>query len=91
METDRGLPDALDQVEDVGTLLVAHGIAQDPPKQADVVAQPRVLLERLGVVGPIGAKLGLGRHDLGGHCSCYSRNARQLCSLQLFCRSARRR
>ena len=44
MEPDRGLPDALDQVEHVGALLVAHGIAEDAPEQPDVVPQPGIFL-----------------------------------------------
>ena len=40
MEPDRGLPDAFDQVEHVGALLVAHGIAEDAPEQADIGPQP---------------------------------------------------
>ena len=67
VEPDRGLADALDQVEHVGALLVAHGIAQDAPEQPDVVAQPRVFLERGSVLGTVGAALGLGRHGLGRH------------------------
>jgi hypothetical protein len=39
VKPDRGLPDALDQVEHVGAFLVAHGIAEDAPEQPDVVAQ----------------------------------------------------
>ena len=44
MEPDRGLPDALDQVEHVGALLVAHGVAENAAEQPDVVPQPRVFL-----------------------------------------------
>ena len=65
VEPDRGLPDALDQVEHVGALLVAHGIAEDAPKQPDIVTQSGVFLQRLRVLDTIGAQLGVGRHDLG--------------------------
>ena len=44
VEPDRGLPDALDQVEHVGAFLVAHGVAEDAPEQPDVVAQRRILI-----------------------------------------------
>ena len=54
VEPDRGLPDALDQVEHIGALLVAHGVAEDAAEQADVVAQPDIGLQRLGVLGPVG-------------------------------------
>ena len=56
---------ALDQVEDVGAFLVAHGIAEDAPEQPDVVPQPSVFFERRGFLGSAGFELGLGRHDLG--------------------------
>ena len=59
MEPDRGLPDALDQVEHVGALLVAHGVAEDASEQPDVVPETGVLLQRLGVVGAVGPDLGL--------------------------------
>jgi hypothetical protein len=65
VEPDRGLPDALDQVEHVGALLVAHGIAKDAPEQPDVIAQPGIFLERRGFLGAVGADFGLGRHGLG--------------------------
>ena len=65
MEPDRGLPDALDQVEHVGALLVAHGVAEDPPEQPDVVPQPGVLLQRQSILGAVGPQVGFGRHDLG--------------------------
>ncbi len=65
MEPDRGLPDALDQVEHVGALLVAHGVAEDAPEQPDIVPEPGVLLQRLGVVGAVGPQFGVGRHGLG--------------------------
>jgi hypothetical protein len=66
MEAHRSLPDALDQVEHVGALLVAHGVAEDAPKQTDVIAQPGVF-QRLHVVGTIGPDFGVGRHGLKGH------------------------
>ena len=67
MEPDRGLPDAFDQVEHVGPLLVAHGVAEDAAEQADIVAQARVFFERLRVFGPVHAGFRLGRHGLGRH------------------------
>jgi hypothetical protein len=67
VETDRGLPDALDQIEDVGALLIANGIAENAAKQPYIVAQPRILFQRLRVIGAIGPDLGIGRRDLGGH------------------------
>ena len=38
MEPDRGLPNALDQVEHIGAFLIAHGVAENSPKQPDVCA-----------------------------------------------------
>ena len=75
MEPDRGLPDALDQIEHIGAFLIAHGVAKNSPEQPDIRAQPDVGFERQGFVGAIGAKVGvghlrgldLGRHDLGRH------------------------
>ena len=67
MEPDRGLADALDEVEDVGALLVAHGVAENAAQQADVVAEARVFLQRLRFFGPIAAGVGLGRHGLKRH------------------------
>ena len=67
VEPDRGLPDAFDQVEHVGALLVAHGVAEDPPEQPDVVAQPGVFFQRQNFIGAIGPQLDVGRHDLGRH------------------------
>jgi hypothetical protein len=67
VEPDRGLPDALDQVEHVGAFLIAHGVAEDASKQPDVVAQPHVLFEREGILGTVAAQVGFRRHDLGGH------------------------
>ncbi len=57
VEPDRGLPDALDQVEQIGALLVAHGVAEDAPEQADVVPQPHIRLQRLDILGAVGARL----------------------------------
>ena len=65
VEADRGLPDALDQIEHVGAFLVAHGVAEDAPKQPDVVAQPGIFLKRQRFVGAIGPEVGIGWHDLG--------------------------
>jgi hypothetical protein len=38
------LPDALDQIEDVGSFLVAHGIAENAPKPPDVGTQQRIVI-----------------------------------------------
>src|ERR1700761_9538016 len=39
VKPDRGLPDSFDKIEHVGTLLVTHRVAQDPPEQTDVIPQ----------------------------------------------------
>ena len=65
VEPDRGLPDALDQVEHVGALLIAHGVAEDAPEQPDIVPQPRILLDAGASSARLDADLGVGRHDLG--------------------------
>ena len=52
MEADRGLADALDEIERLAAFLFAHGVAEQPPEQADVVAQRRVFLVG-GAVGRI--------------------------------------
>ena len=44
MEADRGLTDALDEVEGLAPFMLAHGVAEQAPEQADVLAQRRVLL-----------------------------------------------
>ena len=44
MEADRGLADLLDQLENLFALLLANGVAEDSPEQADVLAQRNVLL-----------------------------------------------
>jgi hypothetical protein len=72
VEPDRGLPDALDQVEHVGAFLIAHGVAEDAPEQPDVRPQPRIFFKRQGFtrrvfLGAVGLELGVGRHDLGRH------------------------
>src|SRR5450755_645284 len=67
VEPDRGLPDALDQVEHVGTLLIAHGVAEDTSEQPDIFAQPRVRLDGGDILAPVGTHLRFGRHDLGRH------------------------
>ncbi len=67
VEPDRGLPDALDQIEHVGTFLIAHGIAEDAPEQPDIRPQPGIFFKRLSLLGAIGLELGVGRHDLGRH------------------------
>jgi hypothetical protein len=65
VEPDRGLADALDQVEHVGAFLIAHGVAEDAPEQPDVIPQPGIFLKRQGFVGAIGSDFSVGRHDLG--------------------------
>ena len=67
VEPDRGLPDALDQIEYVGAFLIAHGIAEDAAEQADIGPQPGILFQRRSLLGAIGPQIGVGRHDLGGH------------------------
>ena len=44
MEAYRGLADLLDQLENLFALLLANGVAEDSPEQADVLAQRNVLL-----------------------------------------------
>ena len=44
MEADRGLADLLDQLENLFALLLAHGVAENSPEQADVLAQRNVFL-----------------------------------------------
>ena len=56
MEADRGPADLLDQLVHLFALLLAHGVAEDSPEQADVAAQRQVL------VGLIRLRL---RHALG--------------------------
>src|SRR5437870_5564713 len=51
MEPDRGLPDALDDVEHLRALLIADGIAENPPEQPDILAQPRIRLQRGDLLG----------------------------------------
>ena len=46
MEADRGLADALDEIEHLAAFLLAHGVAEQAAEQADVVAQRRVLFGR---------------------------------------------
>ena len=93
VEPDRGLPDTLDQVEHISTLLVAHRVAQDAPEQSDIVAQPRISLQRLGVLRSVGTMIcGVGWYGLKGHGSLpgsSSRNCPAQPSVQVFCRSAR--
>ncbi|MHC2408939.1 hypothetical protein ACVJGC_001530 [Bradyrhizobium diazoefficiens] len=57
VEPDRGLADALDQVEQVGALLVAHRVAQDASEQANVVPHAGIRLQRLDVLRAIGARI----------------------------------
>jgi len=54
VEPDRGLPDALDQLEHIGALLVAHGVAEDASEQPDIVPQPGIFFNRQRVLGAIG-------------------------------------
>ena len=49
METDRSLADLLDQLESLFALLLAHGVAEDSPEQADVIAQRHILFGLFGV------------------------------------------
>ena len=68
VEPDRGLPDALDQIEDVGAFLIAYGIAEDASRAAgypSAAGHPLPAAEDL--VGAIGPQIGVRRHDLGGH------------------------
>jgi len=44
MEANRGLADLLDQLENLFALLLAHGVAEDSPKQANILTQGDVLL-----------------------------------------------
>src|ERR1700723_529262 len=67
VEPDRGLPDALDQIEYVGAFLIAYGISEDASEQADIGPQPGILFRRRGLIGAIGPQIGVRRHDLGGH------------------------
>ena len=67
MEPDRGLPDALDQIEYVGAFLIAHSIAEDASEQPDIRPQPGILFRCQGFGGAIGPEFGVRRHDLGGH------------------------
>ena len=67
MKPDRGLADALDQIEDVGAFLVADGVAQDAAKQADIVPQPQIFFERGGFLAAIRFQSVFRKHDLAGH------------------------
>ena len=64
MEADRGPADLLDQLVYLFALLLAHGVAEDSPEQADVAAQRQVL------VGLIRRRL---RHALGRGIEGHSR------------------
>ncbi len=44
VETDRGLPDAFDQIENVRPFLVSDGVAKNAPQPPDVRAQQRVIV-----------------------------------------------
>src|SRR6516165_7638692 len=44
MESDRGLANALHNLEGRLALLFAHGIAEDPTEEADVLAQRNILV-----------------------------------------------
>ncbi len=39
VKADRGLPDFLDNIEDVPTFLVPDGVAENAAKQPDIIAQ----------------------------------------------------
>ena len=85
MEPDRGLPDALDQVEHVGAFLVAHGIAEDTSEQPDVVPAAgrrawasSARLERISASEGMTGGTWLGSPEAPGGPE-----------LQVFCRSAR--
>ena len=67
VEPDRGLPDALDQIEYVGAFLIAYGVAEDASEQPDIRPQPGILFQSQGFGGAIGSQIGVRRHDLGGH------------------------
>ena len=49
MEAHRGLADLFHQLEHLAALLVAHGVAEEAAEQADVGAQPRVVIGGGGV------------------------------------------
>src|SRR5579871_4202026 len=66
VKPDRGLADALNQIEDVGAFLVADGIAEDAPQQADVVSQPDIVFQRCNFLATSGLQP-VFRHGLGGH------------------------
>ena len=61
VEPDRGLPDAFDQVEHIGALLVAHGVAEDTSQERDVVSHSQgVFLEcASGIFAAIGPQFGV--------------------------------
>src|SRR4051812_18489182 len=65
MEAHRALPDALDDLEYLRALLIAHGVAENPAQQPDILAQPRIRLYRGDLLGATGAMVGFGRQDLG--------------------------
>ena len=67
MELDRGLADALDQVEDIGAFLVADGVAQNAPEQADVVPQPDIFLKGCAFLAAAGFQPVFRKHDLRRH------------------------
>jgi len=93
MEPDRGLPDALDQIEHVGAFLIAHGVAENSPEQPDIRTQPGVGFERQGFVGAMARRSvsataeGLIWEDMADS----SRDGPASRSLQFFRRSARSR
>src|SRR5579871_1773212 len=64
VKPDRGLADALNQIEDVGAFLVANGIAEDAPQQADVVSQPDIVFQRGNFLATSGLQP-VFRHGLG--------------------------
>ena len=87
VETDRGLANALDQVEGVGAFLVPHGVAEDTAEQPYIVAQPGIFFRRQASaerLDRISASEGMGRHILGRHRLAAPEIARQFKSVQFF-------
>ena len=85
MEPDRGLTDALDILKCLFALLLAHGVAENAPQQADVLAQRGVLL----VV--VQRSHGRGRRGGNRHGRLSGRSARVANSLDLVPRAWARR
>jgi len=68
VETDRGLTDMLDEIEHGLAFLRTDSVAENPPEQADIVAQRHVLCRDLGRVhaahSEVSPRAGSG---IGGH------------------------